>query len=82
MKIEIKAIKGAEHPIRTESDNEKMDELVQSIKEQGLIVPIKVRPIPTALIVYGTADLRLQGIRACKSVRVEGVDDTITLFRH
>lgn len=78
MKIEIKAIKGAEHPIRTESDNEKMDELVQSIKEQGLIVPIKVRPIPNGFeVVYGHRRLH-----ACKELGlaeieciVEGVDD-------
>jgi len=78
MKIEIKAIKGAEHPIRTESDNEKMDELVQSIKEQGLIVPIKVRPIPNGFeVVYGH-----RRFEACKRLGfteieciVEGVDD-------
>ena len=44
MKISIKSIKGATNPIRTSEDKEKMDELVQSIAEQGLIVPIKVRP--------------------------------------
>lgn len=84
MKIEIKAIKGAEHPIRTESDNEKMDELVQSIKEQGLIVPIKVRPIPNGFeVVYGHRRLH-----ACKELGlaeieciVEGVDDNDQLIQ-
>ena len=60
MKIEIKAIKGAEHPIRTESDNEKMDELVQSIKEQGLIVPSRLDQSRTALkLSMVTAGLKL-----------------------
>ena len=45
MKININLIKGATNPIRTSEDKEKMDELIQSIAEQGLIVPIKVRPI-------------------------------------
>jgi len=45
MKININLIKGATNPIRTSEDKEKMDELVQSIAEQGLIVPIKVRPV-------------------------------------
>jgi len=45
MKININLIKGATNPIRTSEDKEKMDELVQSIAQQGLIVPIKVRPI-------------------------------------
>jgi len=45
MKININLIKGAANPIRTSEDKEKMDELVQSIAEQGLIVPIKVRPL-------------------------------------
>ena len=45
MKININLIKGAANPIRTSEDKEKMDELIQSIAEQGLIVPIKVRPV-------------------------------------
>jgi len=44
MKIRINLIKGSKNPIRTSEDKEKMDELIQSIAEQGLIVPIKVRP--------------------------------------
>jgi len=45
MKININSIKGSRNPIRTSEDKEKMDELVQSIAQQGLIVPIKVRPV-------------------------------------
>lgn len=45
MKISINLIKGSTNPIRTSEDKEKMDELVQSIAQQGLIVPIKVRPV-------------------------------------
>ncbi len=45
MQIPINLIKPSPHPVRTSWDEEKMKELAQSIKEQGLIVPIKVRPM-------------------------------------
>ena len=78
MKISIKSIKGATNPIRTSEDKEKMGELVQSIAEQGLIVPIKVRPLGDEYeVVYGHRRLH-----ACKELGlaeieciVEGVDD-------
>lgn len=44
MKIPIAQIQSASNPVRTSEDKEKMDELIQSIAQQGLIVPIKVRP--------------------------------------
>lgn len=54
MKIELEKIKPSIKPIRTSLDEEKLDELTQSIKEQGLIVPIKVRPVEGGYeIVYG-----------------------------
>jgi ParB-like chromosome segregation protein Spo0J len=37
-------VKPSPHPIRKTWDEQKMQELAQSIKEQGVIVPIKVRP--------------------------------------
>lgn len=45
MKIPLDLIEPSPNPVRTTWDEEKMDELVQSIQEQGLIVPIKVRPL-------------------------------------
>ena len=42
--IHIGSIKPSPDPIRKTWDESKLDELAQSIKEQGLIVPIKVRP--------------------------------------
>ena len=78
MKININSIKGSKNPIRTSEDKEKMDELVQSIAQQGLIVPIKVRPIDDEYeVVYGHRRLH-----ACKELGlaeieciVEGIDD-------
>ena len=84
MKININIIKGATNPIRTSEDKEKMDELVQSIAEQGLIVPIKVRPLGDEYeVVYGHRRLH-----ACKELGlaeieciVEGVDDDNQLIQ-
>ena len=45
MKINIELINPTPEPIRKTWDENKLDELGQSILEQGLIVPIKVRPI-------------------------------------
>lgn len=44
MLLSISSIKPALDPIRKTWDEEKLNELAQSIAEQGLIVPIKVRP--------------------------------------
>ena len=43
--IQLSLISPSPHPIRKSWDEGKMQELAQSIKEQGVIVPIKVRPI-------------------------------------
>jgi ParB family chromosome partitioning protein len=84
MKIHINLIKGSKNPIRTSEDKEKMDELVQSIAQQGLIVPIKVRPLGDEYeVVYGHRRLH-----ACKELGlaeieciVEGVDDNDQLIQ-
>ena len=84
MKININSIKGSKNPIRTSEDKEKMDELVQSIAQQGLIVPIKIRPDGDAYeVVYGHRRLH-----ACKELGlaeieciVEGVDDNDQLIQ-
>lgn len=78
MNININLIKGSSNPIRTSEDKEKMDELVQSIAQQGLIVPIKVKPDGGGYeVIYGHRRLH-----ACKELGlaeidciVEGVDD-------
>jgi len=44
MNIALDLIQPSPHPIRSSWDEGKMQELTDSIKEQGLIVPIKVRP--------------------------------------
>lgn len=70
MNININLIKGAKNPIRTSEDKEKMDELVQSIAQQGLIVPIKVRPDGDAYeVVYGHRRLH-----ACKELGLAEIE--------
>jgi len=84
MKININLIKGSKNPIRTSEDKEKMDELVQSIAQQGLIVPIKVRPDGDSYeVVYGHRRLH-----ACKELGlaeieciVEGLEEDDTLIQ-
>jgi len=43
--INLCLVKPSPNPIRKTWDEQKMQELAQSIKEQGVIVPIKVRPV-------------------------------------
>ena len=52
--VKLNLVKPSPNPIRKSWDESKMDELAQSIKEQGVIVPIKVRPAKgTYEVVYG-----------------------------
>lgn len=44
MLVNIELIKPSLHPIRSARDDAKMDELVQSIEEHGILVPLMVRP--------------------------------------
>jgi len=55
MQIRIDLIAPSPHPVRSSWDEDKMAELAQSVKEQGIIVPIKVRPAEGDMceIVYG-----------------------------
>jgi len=80
MKIAIEQIIPSPEPVRTQMEPAKLDELSASIKEQGLIVPIKVRPIDDKYeIVYGhrrfTAS-QMVGLQEVECI-VEGVDDPL-----
>lgn len=44
MYIKLELINPSPNPVRKSWDEDKMNELAQSIKEQGVIVPVKVRP--------------------------------------
>ncbi len=46
MRIEIRKIKPAPYSLRSSWDEGKMEELAHSVTERGVIVPIKVRPVP------------------------------------
>src|SRR3989304_3491378 len=82
MKIDLKQITASPKPIRKSWDEDKMEELVASIKARGLIVPPKVRPEGNGYeIVYGHRRLeaaRRAGLRDIECI-VEGVDDKTAL---
>lgn len=85
MQIPLSQIKPSPNPIRTTWDEAKLDELAQSIKEQGLIVPIKVRPTDNAHyeIVYGHRRVeaaKRAGLYQVDAI-IEGVDDTSAVIQ-
>ena len=45
MQVPLSLIAPSPTPVRTAWDEERMEELAQSIREQGVIVPVKVRPV-------------------------------------
>lgn len=54
MNIRLDLIQPSPQPVRTSWDEDKMSELIESIRERGVIAPIKVRPINGRYeIVYG-----------------------------
>lgn len=84
LKIALSLIQGSPSPVRTTWDEEKLNELAQSLKEQGLIQPIKVRPIGDEYeIVYGHR--RVEAARRAEFVEidalVEGMDDQQALIQ-
>lgn len=84
MKIPLSQIRPSPKPIRSSWDEEKMEELAQSIKAQGLIVPIKVRPVDGNYeIVYGHR--RTEAARRAQLAEIEcfieGLDDTAVLVQ-
>ena len=83
--LNIDLIQPSPNPIRKTWDDDKMDELAQSIKEQGLIVPVKVRPTDNAHyeVVYGHRRVeacRRAGLDKVEAI-IEGMDDTDTLIQ-
>lgn len=85
MLIKLSEIKASPKPIRSTWDEEKMNELAQSIKEQGLIVPIKVRPNSNGHyeIIYGHRRVeatRLAGLDKIEAI-IEGMDNEELLWQ-
>jgi ParB family chromosome partitioning protein len=78
MKIKLNRIKPSPRAIRSTWSEEGLDELAQSIKENGLIVPIKVRPtVGKYEIVYGhrrVKAMRRAGFQEIEAI-VEDVED-------
>lgn len=84
MKIALFLIQGSPSPVRTTWDEDKLNELAQSLKEQGLIQPIKVRPLGDEYeIVYGHR--RVEAARRAGfdeiEATVEDVDDRQALIQ-
>lgn len=84
MKILLNKIKPSSNPIRKTRNEEKMDELVQSIKEQGIIVPIKVRQSGDNYeVVYGHRRIEAARKAGLKEIEcmIEGVNDDEVLIQ-
>ncbi len=84
MKIKLADIKPSPRAIRKTWSEEGLEELAQSIKEHGLIVPLKVRPTNGKFeLVYGhrrVKAMRRAGIQEAEAF-VEAVDDTEVLVQ-
>lgn len=83
--IRLEIIKPSPNPVRKTWDEEKMQELAQSIREQGVVVPIKVRPSDNIYyeIVYGHRRVeaaRRAGLDEIPAI-VESPDDTDALIQ-
>jgi ParB/RepB/Spo0J family partition protein len=83
MKIKLNKIKPSPRAIRSTWSETGLDELAQSIKELGLIVPIKVRPTAGKYeVVYGhrrVKAMRRAGLTETEAI-VEDVDDLSVLL--
>ncbi len=84
MRIALTQIHSSPHPVRTSWDEDKLNELTESIREYGVIQPIKVRPNADGYeIVYGhrrTEAARRAGLTEIDAI-VEGLDDQNTLIQ-
>lgn len=85
MKIAIEKIQPSPEPVRKQMEPAKLDELAQSIREQGLIVPIKVRPTQNGKyeIVYGHrrfAAAQLAGLDEIEAWVDDDLDDVYLIM--
>jgi ParB family chromosome partitioning protein len=86
MRIALDLIQPSPSPVRTTWDEDKMGELAQSIREQGIIVPVKVRPIAGNghyELVYGHRRVeaaRRAGLGEIEAI-VEGADDDAAMWQ-
>lgn len=84
MRIALDQIHPSPHPVRTSWDEDKLNELAESIREHGVIQSIKVRPNANGYeIVYGhrrTEAARRAGLIEIEA-QVEGLDDQNTLIQ-
>ena len=84
MKIKISQIKGNPYQVRTIVNDLELNELADSIREHGLLQPIKVRPLGNDFeLVYGHRRLeamKLLGWTECE-VTIEGISDDDSLVQ-
>jgi len=78
MKVALKEIKSSKKRVRRSWDVDKLAELTRSIEEQGMLVPVKLRPTDGKYdIVFGhrrVAAAREAGLDEVEAI-VEGIDD-------
>ena len=76
MRIKLNLIIPSPHPVRTSWDEGKMEELSQSIQEQGVIVPVKLRPVGDKYeIVYGQR--RVEAARKAGLYEIEALVEEV-----
>lgn len=84
MRIRLADIKAASSRVRAKTDDQSIEELAKSISEQGLLVPIKVRPTSDGYeLIYGHR--RVEAMRQLGWLEtdaiVEGLDDASALLQ-
>ena len=76
MKVKLNLIRVSPHPVRTSWDEGKMEELTQSIQEQGVVVPVKLRPVNGEYeIVYGQR--RVEAARQAGMWEIEAIVEEV-----
>ena len=76
MKVKLHLIVPSPHPVRTSWDEGKMEELSQSIQEQGVVVPVKLRPVDDKYeIVYGQR--RVEAARQAGLYEIEAIVEEV-----
>ena len=76
MRIALKDIKGLDRRVRQQMSPEKLEELTDSIKDLGLIVPIKVRKNGAGyVLIYGHR--RVQAAKAAGLTEIEAIVENV-----